>query len=170
MIEIISKEAQDKSGLSFDNAISYASATGLVSLGMLVAHNATRLMNKQNSLIANFGVFGVGLVGAMFIKHPLVKLGMIGMCAFGGVKTIGLLTNVATTPGATNGLGFIPDSVKTKIRQFVPTLGAVDVPFEMISGAPEPSRVELDEPIQGLYDEPKEESVNGLGATSSNLV
>lgn len=167
-IKLISKEALDKSGLSFDNALSYAANTGLLTAGMVLAYNATRLLKKENSLLVNAGGAVASIVGAMFIKNPMAKLGLLGMAAFLGVKSLGLLTNVATTPGATAGLGFIPDAVKSQIRQFIPTLGAVDVPFEEISntvnGNEEINLLGLDSPIeQALLGNENNEEVSGLG-------
>lgn len=155
------------SGLNFDNAKSYASATGLLAAGFLVAHNGLKLIKMQDSLIANLGATAVFVAGAMMIENPWIKLALIGAAAYTGVKTlsIGLMHVVApsaSTPDAVKGLsGMIPDSVKEHIAKFLPTFGDITD----VSGFPGDGYSGLDEPINGPEDMGNNE-VEGMGSAA----
>lgn len=144
------------SGLNFENAKSYASATGLLAAGFLVAHNGLRLIKMQDSLLANLGLTAVAVAGAMQIENPWVKLALIGVAAYAGVKTLSLAVKEVTAPGdkgAAGLSGFIPESVKGKVRAFLPTFGSVGE-FDQINGTGGTDGVDdigdLDEPLHNI--------------------
>lgn len=156
------------SGLSFDNAKSYVSATGLLAAGFLVAHNGLRLMKMQDNVVANLGLTAASIAGAMYLENPWLKLALIGVAAYSGVKTLSLATKAVTeaTPG-TNGLGFIsgmiPEGVKSQIRAFLPTFGSVGE-YDEISGDGGMGDVNLDEHIGDL-----DENLLGMEGNEENL-
>lgn len=158
------------SGLSFDNAKSYVSATGLLAAGFLVAYNGLRLIKMQNNLIANLGLTAVAVAGAMMVGNPWIKLALIGVAAYAGVKTLSLAVAEVAAPGPTGagGLsGFIPETVKSKIRSFLPSFGDIDGndDFGDIYGD-DFGNIDLDEPVNG-FNSPSEvllgedENLNG---------
>lgn len=142
------------SGLSFDNAKSYVSATGLLAAGFLVAHNGLRLIKMQNSMLANVGLTAVAVAGAMYVSNPWLKLALIGVAAYAGVKTLSLAVAEAAAPGA-NGLGgfsgMIPEGVKAQIRAFLPTFGSVGE-YDEINGNDGTGDINLDEHVSGANE------------------
>lgn len=139
------------SGLSFDNAKSYLSATGLLAAGFLIAHNGLRLIKMQDNVLANLGVTAVAIAGAMYVTNPWLKLAMIGVAAYAGVRTLSLAVKEVAAPG-TSGFagisGFIPEGIKANIRSFLPTFGSVGEYDSAISG--EMGEVDLDAPVNGF--------------------
>ena len=160
------------SGLSFDNAKSYVSATGLLAAGFLVAHNGLRLIKMQDNILANLGLTAVAVAGAMYISNPWVKLALVGVAAYAGVKTLSLAVAEVAAPG-TSGLGgfsgFIPEGVKGHIRAFLPTFGNVGEWTESVGN--DEFNGALDEPIgdtSSLLN--SSEPLEGIGETSSSLL
>lgn len=162
------------SGLSFDNAKSYVSATGLLAAGFLVAHNGLRLVKMQDNMLANLGLTAAAVAGAMYVSNPWLKLALIGVAAYAGVKTVSLAVAEVAAPGASglNGIsGMIPEGVKANIRKFLPTFGSVGEYDEMNGDGDEMGDVNLDEHI-GDVDENlmgNEEALLGEGAASSMI-
>lgn len=163
------------SGLSFDNAKSYVSATGLLAAGFIVAHNGLRLMKMQDNLLANLGLTAVAVAGAMYIENPWIKLALIGVAAYSAVKTISLAVAEVAKVGPTGagGLsGFIPETIKGQIRSFLPAFGSVEGEF---GGDEDFGDINLDEPINGFEGDAsdtllgEEESMMGLGAASDMI-
>lgn len=162
------------SGLSFDNAKSYVSATGLLAAGFLVAHNGLRLIKMQDNMLANLGLTAAAVAGAMYVSNPWLKLALIGVAAYAGVKTVSLAVAEVAAPGVTGLGGFsgmIPEGVKANIRKFLPTFGSVGEYDEMNGNTDEVGDVNLDEHI-GDVDENlmgNEEALLGDGAASSMI-
>ena len=162
------------SGLSFDNAKSYVSATGLLAAGFLVAHNGLRLVKMQDNMLANLGLTAAAVAGAMYVSNPWLKLALIGVAAYAGVKTVSLAVAEVAAPGASglNGIsGMIPEGVKANIRKFLPTFDSVGEYDEMSGADDEMGDVNLDEHI-GDVDENlmgNEEALLGEGAASSMI-
>ena len=161
------------SGLNFDNAKSYASATGLLAAGFLVAHNGLRLIKMQDNMLVNLGVTAGAIAGAMYVENPWLKLALIGVAAYTGVKTLSLAVAEVAAPGASgmNGIsGMIPEGVKANIRKFLPTFGSVGEYDEMNGNTDEVGDVNLDEHI-GDVDENlmgNEEALLGEGVGSAS--
>lgn len=163
------------SGLSFDNAKSYVSATGVLAAGFLVAHNGLRLIKMQDNVLANLGVTAAAIAGAMYIENPWLKLALIGVAAYTGVKTLSLAVAEVAAPG-TSGLngfsGMIPEGVKSHIRAFLPTFGSVGEYDEMNGEGMGADDVNLDEHISGLDENlmgNEDEPVAGIGAASDMI-
>lgn len=153
------------SGLSFDNAKSYASATGLLAAGFLVAHNGLRLIKMQDNVLANLGVTAVAIAGAMYLENPWLKLALIGVAAYTGVKTLSLAVAEVAAPGAAGLAGFsgmIPEGIKTQIRAFLPTFGSVGE-YDEINGGDGVGEIDLDEQINGADEVLLGEEENLLG-------
>jgi len=159
------------SGLSFDNAKSYVSATGLLAAGFLVAHNGLRLLKMQDNMLVNLGLTAVGIAGAMYVENPWLKLALIGVAAYAGVKTLSLGVAEVAAPG-TAGLGgfsgMIPEGVKAHIRAFLPTFGSVGEYDEINGGTGD---INLDEHVSGADENLMggEENLLGMG-DASNLI
>lgn len=144
------------SGLSFDNAKSYVSSVGLLAAGFLVAHNGLRLMKMQDNVVANLGLTAAAIAGAMYLENPYLKLALIGVAAYSGVKTLSLATKAVTeAPAGAGGLGFIsgmiPEGVKSQIRAFLPTFGSVGE-YDEISGDGGTGDINLDEHVGDIGD------------------
>ena len=145
MKQIITSET----GLTFDNAKSYATGVGLLAAGFLVAHNGLRLVKMQDKVLANLGLTAVAVVGAMSVSNPLLKLLLVGVAAYSGVKTLSLSVAEVAAPGkdgAAGLSGFIPEGIKSKVRAFLPTFGEVDGAYDEF-GTDELNAISLDEPM-----------------------
>jgi hypothetical protein len=119
---------KQSSGLSFDNIKTYGASTGTVVAGMVVAHVALKAIKKQDSLLINGGLVVGGLVGAMQLQNPWLKLLCLGAAGYGTIKCLNIATKEITAPGDTGAAGLsglLPESIKAKIRGFIPTLGEV---------------------------------------------
>lgn len=128
MSTIISADALKNSGLSFDNVKSYASATGLLAAGFVVAHAGLKLIKQDQSLIAAAGLTVASFGAAMYVPNPYAKLALLGIAVYGGLKTLAMGVKEVTAPANTGagGLsGFIPETVKAQIRSYIPSLGSL---------------------------------------------
>lgn len=159
------------SGLSFDNAKSYASSVGLLAAGFLVAHNGLRLIKMQNNVLVNLGVTAGAIAGAMYVSNPLLKLALIGVAAYAGMKTVSLSVAEVVAPGAAGLGGFsgmIPEGIKSKVREFLPTFGSVGEYDEFNGeGTGDLSNVNLDEHISGADENLMGEGEEMLGLGSA---
>lgn len=165
------------SGLSFDNAKSYVSSAGLLAAGFLVAHNGLRLMKMQDNVVANLGLTAAAIAGAMYLENPYLKLALIGVAAYSGVKTLSLATKAVTeAPAGAGGLGFIsgmiPEGVKSKIREFLPTFGSVgESDYDSISGEGiGADSINLDEHVGDLGNDEMLGLEESLQGDASNLI
>jgi hypothetical protein len=127
MLQIISKEAIDKSKFDVENAKAYGEVVGLAFAGFIAAHVTAKVVKKTDSLLVNGSILAGGFVGAMCLKNPMLKIACIGAAMYGGTRCLAIGVQEVVAPGATAGLaGFIPESVKAKLREFIPTLGSMD--------------------------------------------
>ena len=147
-----------KADISFDSAVSYLAGAGTMILGFAAVHNGLKLINMQDSALANAGVSVAAVVGAMLVPNPWVKIGLIAVAAFAGTKALVLATKEVTAPtaglaGGVTGFiaGLIPDSVKAHINSFLPSLGNSD--YDSLNYAGDgysgTGEINLDEPING---------------------
>jgi len=110
-------------------AIEAGKALGGLSLGMIVGHNVSNMIKTQKPMIqhaVNGAMVVGGAVAYIKSKNSLVKFLGLGAAAFGTLRLVATATNVATQPGATNGIGFLPDNVKASIRKFIPTFAGIE--------------------------------------------
>jgi len=110
-------------------AIEAAKSLGGLTLGIVVAHNVSNFTKTQKPMIQNLingGMVLGGSVAYIKAKSSLVKFVGLGAAAYGGLRLMSNVTTIATEPGATNGLGFLPDSVKASIRKFIPTFAGIE--------------------------------------------
>jgi len=174
MTQIISAETVKNSGLSFDNVKSYASATGLLAAGMLVAHNALKLVKMQDSILANGALCVASFGAAMMVKNPLAKLGLLGITVFTGLKTIALAAKEVTAPGNTgaNGLsGLVPESIKPKIQAIFPSFGNVEASYDNIGSYEDVGEINLDDNVNGAEENLLgEEDFEGVGNVSAKMI
>lgn len=124
-MELISKEAIDKSGFSAENAKSYGAGAGLLMAGMFGGQIITTLIPGEHGkkLPVNAGLAVGGFVGAMYVKNPMLKFGLLGLSVYGTLRTVAIATKGLQ---GVDGLGFLPEAVKSKIAQFIPTIGSVE--------------------------------------------
>ncbi len=128
MSTIISADAIKNSGLSFDNVKSYASATGLLAAGFVVAHAGLKLIKQDQNLFAAASLAVVGFGAAMYVPNPYGKMALLGIGLYGGLKTLAMGVKEVTAPANTGagGLsGLIPETVKAQIRSYIPSLGSL---------------------------------------------
>lgn len=119
--------------------------TGAVALGIVAGNVAVKLV-KQDNLMGNAALTVGGFAGAVMIKNKFVRNAMIGLTVFGGLRLLTIGVNAVTAPGAVKGLaGFIPESVKEKIRTFVPQINGV----EQLIGEDDFGDVNLDDDDNG---------------------
>jgi hypothetical protein len=110
-------------------AIDAAKSLGGLTLGMIIGHNVGNFTKTQKPMVRqaiNGGMLIGGTVAYIKSKNQLVKFLGLGAAAFGTLNLIAAATTAATQPGTTNGLGFIPDSVKSSIRKFIPTFAGIE--------------------------------------------
>lgn len=122
METILSKDVQGTKEFDLSKLGVMAASEGTIIGGFIVAHVALKALKKSDDLLINGAVAVGGLVGAMLIPNPWLKLVCLGASAYSAIKCLNIGVKAATEPG-TAGLGFIPDNVKAKIRIFLPTLG-----------------------------------------------
>lgn len=129
MITILSKESIDKSGFTMDNLKAWGLASATAVSGMIVSHIAMKAIKKQDSLLVNGGLLAAGIGGAMYFKNPWLKLLFLGAAGYGLIRVANIAVKEVTAPGDTGagGLsGFIPETIKSKIRNFLPSLGSTE--------------------------------------------
>lgn len=144
---------------------------GLTLLGGFIAgHVVNAAANKNDSWIfPAVGVVG-GFAGAILIGNPWLKLLCLGTMIWGAIKSINKIAGVATQPGTQGLAGFLSESLKEKIRKFIPTLGSLgDVPLT-VAGTDELGNINLDDDIdptingnQEAFTPYEDVSVKGLG-------
>lgn len=128
-MQIISKEAIDKSDLNVENAKAYAATGGVLMAGFISAHVATKLIKKTDSIVVNGGAAVVSLALAMKLKNPYAKIALLGVFAYSGLRCLNIGIAEVAAPGDTGmeGLsGLIPETIKAKLREYIPTLGGAD--------------------------------------------
>lgn len=129
MTSIISKEATEKSGFSMENLEAWGLAAVTTVGGMIASHVALKAIKKQDSIIFTGGITIAGVAGAMMLKPRWLKLLSLGVAGYGLLRTANVIVKEATAPGDTgaSGLsGLIPESIKLKIRSFLPNLGSTE--------------------------------------------
>ena len=164
MLQIISEKAIENQKFDKDSILGYSAAGGVVMSGFLTGHIAAKLFKKTDSLLVNGGMAVGALAGAVYIKHPLAKLALLGVAVYGGTRCLAIGVQEVTTPGDVKGLaGFIPESLKTKMREFIPTLGDINqnlLGLGNISGEDDLGEINLDDAISGTEDVPYEDVSN----------
>lgn len=126
MLEIISKEAIDKSDLNVENAKAYAATGGVLMAGFISAHVATKLIKQTDSIMVNGGVAITSLALAMKLKNPYAKIALLGVFAYSGLRCINIGIAEVSAPGDSGAAGlsgFIPETIKEKLREYIPSLG-----------------------------------------------
>lgn len=129
MIALLSTESIDKSGFTMDNFKAWGLASAAAVGGMVVSHVAIKAIKKQDSLLVNGGILAAGIGGAMYFKNPWIKLLFLGAAGYGLIRVANIAVKEVTAPGDTGagGLsGFIPETLKSKIRNFIPSLGSTE--------------------------------------------
>lgn len=129
MTSIISKEAISKSDFSLSNLQSWSLATATAVGGMIVSHVALKAMKKQNSLMVTGGIMVGGILGAMKLQNPWLKVLSLGVAGYGMLRAANIAVKEVTEPGDSGAAGlsgFIPENIKSKIRGFLPSLGSTD--------------------------------------------
>lgn len=129
MSTIVSQNTIDKSDLNMENAKAYGASGGLIVAGFISAHVATKLIKKTDSIIVNGGVAAASLVVAMKVKNPYAKLALLGVFAYSTLRCVNIGVSEVAAPGdggAAGLSGLIPESVKSKLREYIPTLGGSD--------------------------------------------
>ena len=182
MLKVISKEAVEDNAFSMEALEGYGLAGGTIAGGFIAAHVLNTLVNKarkstDDSILVSGGMAAAGLAGAMFIKNGHLKLLSLGVMSYGVVKSLSIGLKEVTTavdPNAakpTSGLaGLLPETIKAKLREFIPTIGSVD----QLIGDENERGINGDD-FGNIFDEHKEvngneeEPVNGLGI-AENLI
>ncbi len=129
MITIVSKESMENSSFSMDNIKSWGLAAAATVSGMIVSHVAMKAMKKQDSLALNGGLVVAGIGGAIYFKNPWVKLIFLGAAGYGLIRVANIAVKEIAAPGNSGAAGlsgFISESIKSKIRGFLPSLGNTD--------------------------------------------
>lgn len=129
MLQIISKEATEKSDFNAENAKAYGAATGLIVGGFVTAHVATKLIKKTDSILVNGGAALASFAVLMKAKNPYIKLAMLGVCTYSSLRCLNIGIAEVAAPGDSGAAGlsgFIPETIKSKLREYIPTLGGSD--------------------------------------------
>ena len=100
-----------------------ALSAGLVAGGFFVAGVLAKVVKQANTIGGVVLMVG-GALGVWKAKPMWAKMLCLGAASYGLVRLANSAMNKLTsTPAGTSGLaGLIPDSVKEKIRQYMPTL------------------------------------------------
>lgn len=104
---------------------------GLVG-GMIAANALLKLTKKDNAMI-NGGIAVVGLLAAIKVSNPTLKMVALGVSALGTIK---LLNNI------------LPESAKALIGKFIPTLSGAD--DEAYHGMDDENYRGIDKELEGL--------------------
>lgn len=129
MITLLSKESIDKSGFTMDNLKAWGLASAAAVSGMIVSHVAMKAIKKQDSILVNGGILAAGIGGAMYFKNPWVKLMFLGAAGYGLIRVANIAVKEISAPGDSGAAGLsglIPETLKSKIRSFLPTLGSTE--------------------------------------------
>lgn len=105
-----------------------------VTCGIVAAHIAQKTFIKKDSTIVHGAMMAGGLVLSSMVKSDLLKMGLIGLSAYGTIRLIHrTVAPAVTAPGAPNqsaalygadGVGgLLPESLKAKIRSMIPSIG-----------------------------------------------
>lgn len=107
-------------------AISGVKDLGMVALGMIAGHAVIATTKKDSPLInGGLAVGGLGLY--LKAKNPMVKMIGLGVSAYGTIKLVNNATKTVASAETTEGLnGLLPESVKSMIRKYIPTLSGMD--------------------------------------------
>lgn len=151
-----------------DEALSSVKDLGGLAGGMIAAH-AIVTMTKKDTPIVNGGIAIVGLVAAMKVKSPLVKMIALGASAYGSIKLLNNLTKEVTNSESTAGLsGILPESAKAMIRKFMPTLSGMDELAGELSASDELDGLILDD--FSMRGEEEERAMEGLSGSTLDLL
>ncbi len=117
-----------------ENGIDALSVTG----GLIAGHIAQKALIKKDSTLVHGGMAAGGLALATICKNDFLRMGFLGLAAYGTIrmlhKTVAPAVSAVAAPAAAmygvEGIdGFLPESLKSKIRQFVPSIGNTE--YEM---------------------------------------
>lgn len=190
MLNIVeNKKIED--GFSMEALESYGLGGGAIFGGFIVANIANTLINKarkktDDSILISGGMAAGGLVGAMAIPNKYAKLACLGLMTYGLAKTASIALKEVTapaadptaapgTPGAASGLaGLLPETLKAKLRSYIPTIGSVDQLIGDDMNGDDVNGDEfgnLDEMINGTDDiNGNEEQTYGVGSVEAALL
>ena len=186
MIQIISKEAIEER-FSMEALESYGLAGATIAGGVVVGNIINTLVNKarkkdEDSIIVSGAMAVGGLAGAMLIPNKWAKFACLGVMTYGVVKSaaIGVKEVTAAAPAdatvATHGLaGLLPESIKAKLRGYIPNIGSVDqlIGDEQMNGGGTGSDTDfgfLDEPINGDEEIKGTEDFAAIGSVEAQLM
>lgn len=127
MTSIISKEATEP-GFTVEKLEAWGLAAVTAVGGMVAAHVALKAMKKQDSLIFTGSATVLGVAGAIMLKPSWLKLLSLGFAGYGLLRSANVIVQEATAPGDTGAAGLsglIPETIKAKIRSFLPNLGGL---------------------------------------------
>lgn len=165
-----------------ENGTDAISVTG----GLIAGHIAQKAFIKKDSTLIHGGMAAGGLVLATICKNDMLRMGFLGLSAYGTIrlihKTVAPAVSAApASPAAAmygvEGIdGFLPESLKSKIRQFVPSIGNTDYEMMGTDEADLTGYEELtgdddlgDDDLSGYIGEAEYE-VNGFGTAASELI
>lgn len=114
----------ENENLTFEKFKGAGATLGTVVGGMVVGHVALKALKKEESTMICLGAAGASIVISNFIENPYLKLAVISLGAYAAIRGLNNVVKEAVQPG-TAGLGFLPESVKSSIRKFLPTISGL---------------------------------------------
>lgn len=144
----------------------------------LVGAKALVTAIKKDTVIVNSGLTALGFGGALLAtkhKKPFFAMVGYGVAVFGAMRLANSAVKEVASPETTEGLnGLLPESAKSLIRKYLPTLGSTEdmQGAEYMSGSDDMQGVEnlaLDD-FQGTDDMQGAEEMQGLSEGSSSLL
>ncbi len=163
---------EGESPINKDNLIAFGKVTGLVSGGIIGAHIAVKMLGKTkpelaNSPAVNGAIAAGGIIGAMKMKNPALKLLFLGAGVYGSIKLANSLVKEVSTPGNSGAAGLsglIPENLKARIRDFLPSLGSLDADPLMYGADEDVNGINLDDVVSGDGFTPYTDVSNGIGS------
>ena len=176
MVQIISQEATDKPHKDhFDLEVigSYSAALGLTLGGMIAGHLINKGVNKvrkteEDNVLITGGMALSGLAGFIYLKPWWAKFLALGAASYYGLRTANIGLKAVSDATSTNGLaGLLPETVKAKIREYIPSLGDVSDKLASAENSSDFGDINFDdEPIKGV----EEDQMQGLGDIGMKLL
>lgn len=165
--------------LTIEHVKDSAIDVGAIAGGMIAANVALKA-TKKDTLGANAGLAIVGLIGATTVKQPALQMAMLGVAAFGAMRTLSHMVAPAPVQGMDGMEGLISEPLKAKIRKFLPTISGIDdedifklkgTSFEELTGYEE---LTGDDDLHGSDEfgaiDTSYEEIRGLGESSAMLI
>ncbi len=144
-------------------AIEAGKTVGGIALGIIAGHAAVNMVGKINTPIGHGILAAGGFYGAMKVKNPLLKMACAGVAVYGTLRLAGKATAVAAE--STSGIaGMIPESVKSALKKFIPTIAGVEEVAGLNGG--DFGTVDIDDQGAAGTDGAEDATIEGLGATT----